>query len=67
VSGFIKILPFWKPFDREFGEVLNKFRVHRDNVEKEANLCHMIEEANSRALVQAEMKGKTSMFNIGQG
>lgn len=43
----------WKPFDRQFGEHLRKFREHRKSVEKEAELSHMIESADTKALIIA--------------
>lgn len=43
----------WKPFERQFGQYIDAFRQHRKNVEKEAGLSHMIEAADSRALVVA--------------
>ena len=45
----------WKPFDQQFAEQLTKFRDHRRNVEKEADIAHMSEEAESRALVRLRM------------
>ena len=41
----------WKPFERQFGGHIEQFRQHRKNVEKEAGLAHMIEAADSRAVV----------------
>ena len=41
----------WKPFERQFGGQIERFRQHRKNVEKEAGLAHMIEAADSRAVV----------------
>lgn len=46
----------WKPFERQFGQYIEGFRQHRKNVEKEAGLSHMIEAADSRALVVANQK-----------
>ena len=46
----------WKPFERQFGQQIEDFRVHLKNVEKEAGLSHMIEAANSRAVVLANNK-----------
>ena len=43
----------WKPFESQFGQQLDNFRNHRKNVEKEAGLSHMVEAADSRALVLA--------------
>ena len=58
----------WKPFDSQFGQQLDNFRNHRKNVEKEAGLSHMLEAAESRALVLANhlqldktKKGKRTM------
>ena len=41
----------WKPFERQFDGQIERFRQHRKNVEKEAGLAHMIEAADSRAVV----------------
>jgi len=38
----------WKPFDAKFGDTIDNFRRHRDVVEKEAELSHMIEAAGER-------------------
>ena len=46
----------WKPFERQFGEQIDAFRVHLKNVEKEARVSHMIEAADSRAVVLANQK-----------
>ncbi|KAI4235659.1 MAG: hypothetical protein LQ349_003012 [Xanthoria aureola] len=46
----------WKPFDRQFGQQIDKFRVHVSNVEKEASLSHKIEASDSRAIVRANQK-----------
>lgn len=46
----------WKPFDRQFGQQIDKFRVHVKNVEKEASLSNMIEASDSRAIVLASQK-----------
>ena len=43
----------WKPFERQFEQQMVSFRLHQKNVEKEAGLSHMIESADSRALVLA--------------
>ena len=43
----------WKPFESQFGQQLDNFRNHRKNVEKEVGLSHMVEAADSRALVLA--------------
>ncbi len=37
----------------QFGDRLRQFREHKKSVEKEAELSHMIESAESRALVLA--------------
>ena len=46
----------WKPFEREFGEIITRFRKHQKSVEQEAGLSHMIEAANSRELVHISQK-----------
>lgn len=46
-AGF-KLL--WKPFDRQFGQHMEEFRIHRKNVDKEAGLSHMVEAADARAV-----------------
>lgn len=43
----------WKTFDREFGGQIEKFRKHQKFVEKEVTTSHMIESADSRAVVLA--------------
>ena len=40
----------WKPFDRQFGQRMDEFRIHRKNVDKEAGLSHMVEAADARAI-----------------
>lgn len=37
--------------EQKFKDAERRFRFHRKNVEKEAELCNMIEAAESRALV----------------
>lgn len=39
--------------DGKFEEAIQRFREHRKIVDKEAQLCHMIEAAETKALVQA--------------
>ena len=46
----------WKPFERQFGQQIEDFRLHVKNVEKQANSCHLIEAAESRAVVLANEK-----------
>ena len=46
-AGF-KLL--WKPFDSQFGQRMDEFRIHRKNVDKEAGLSHMVEAADARAV-----------------
>lgn len=46
----------WKPFERQFGEHIERFRQHRKSVEKEAGLSHMVEAADSRALIKANQQ-----------
>ena len=52
----------WKPFDRNFAEALDRFRIHKKNVEKEAGLSHMIESAEARSLEQANRKGMLALL-----
>ena len=59
----------WKPFERQFGGQIERFRQHRKNVEKEAGLAHMIEAADSRAVVrrnqielEADRQGQYILF-----
>lgn len=48
----------WKPIslDGKFEEAIQRFREHRKIVEKEAETCHMIEAAETKALVEAHKK-----------
>ena len=46
----------WKPFERQFEQQIADFRIHLKNVEKEVDICHMIEAAESRAVVLANRK-----------
>ncbi|KAL8785000.1 MAG: hypothetical protein Q9195_008811 [Heterodermia aff. obscurata] len=55
VSLMIFAKTSWKPFDQQFAQQLTKFRDHRRSVEKEADIAHMLEEADSRALVRLRM------------
>lgn len=50
----------WKPLslDTHFEDAVQRFREHKKTVEKEAVACHMIEAAESRALVEASLKLK---------
>ena len=59
----------WKPFERQFGGHIERFRQHRKNVEKEAGLAHMIEAADSRAVVlhnqmqlEADRQGQHALY-----
>lgn len=36
----------WKPFDEEFGNRIDKFRIHSERVDMEAQIAHMVEQAN---------------------
>src|ERR1700730_1062244 len=63
----------WKPLslNAEFDDAIQRFRAHRKIVEKEAEACHMIEAAETRALVEAnrkldeiERKGKKSSQSL---
>ena len=44
----------WKPFEQQFGKVIDGFRAHVKNVQKEVSLSHMVEASDSRALVRAQ-------------
>lgn len=44
----------WKPFERHFGSHLDAFQRHQDEMEKNVSLSHMIEAANSRALIRSD-------------
>ena len=46
----------WKPFERQFGQHIDNFRTHLKNVDKEAGLSHMIEAADSRAVILANQR-----------
>ena len=43
----------WKSFEAQFGQHLTAFRTHSKNAETEANLSHMVESADARALALA--------------
>ena len=62
----------WKPFERQFGGQIERFRQHRKNVEKEAGLAHMVEAADSRAVVlynqmqlEADRQGQCIVLTAG--
>ena len=42
----------WKPFERQFGSYIDAFRRHQAELEKNGSLSHMIESADSRALIR---------------
>lgn len=44
----------WKPFERQFGSHMDAFRRHQKEMEKEVSLSHMIEAADSRALIRSD-------------
>ena len=46
----------WKPFEQQFGQEMDSFRAHVKNIEKEAGLSHMIEEADSRTIILANQQ-----------
>ena len=46
----------WKPFEVQFGDQMAAFRQHQKQVEREAGLSHMIEAADSRAVVLANQQ-----------
>ena len=43
----------WKPFERQFGSHMDAFRRHQEDMEKNVSLSHMIEAADSRALIRS--------------
>lgn len=43
----------WKPFERHFGSHIDAFRRHQKDMEKNVSLSHMIEAADSRALIRS--------------
>ena len=43
----------WKPFERQFGSHIETFRHHQEDMEKDVLLSHMIEAADSRALIRS--------------
>lgn len=43
----------WKPFKRQFGSHMDAFRRHQEETEKNVPLSHMIEAADSRALIRS--------------
>ena len=49
--SLLKLL--WKPFDSQFGSRLQAFRDHMDTTQKEVSTSHMIEAADSRALIRS--------------
>ncbi|KAL8992330.1 MAG: hypothetical protein Q9169_007181 [Polycauliona sp. 2 TL-2023] len=46
----------WKPFERQFGQRIDNFRLHAKSVDKEASMSHMIEASDSRAVVRANRR-----------
>lgn len=60
----------WKPFDEQFGDVLDKFRRHRRLAEEEARLAEMIESAQERAEASKERvksSAERDLAGIGRG
>lgn len=55
VSLMIFAKTSWRSFNQEFAQQLENFQNHRRSVEKEAELAHMSEEAESRALIRHRM------------
>lgn len=43
----------WKPFERQFDSHIDRFRRHQLEMEKEVLLSHMIEAADSRAVIRS--------------
>ena len=46
----------WKPFERQFGSHIDAFRRHQEELEKNVSLSHMIEAADSRAMIRSNQK-----------
>ena len=44
----------WKPFKRQFGSQMDAFRKHQKQIEKDVSLSHMIEAADSRAMIRSD-------------
>ena len=44
----------WKPFERHFGSHIDTFRRHQEEMEKNVLVSHMIEAADSRALMRSD-------------
>lgn len=51
-KAYIKAL--WRPFDQQFGEVVQSFQKHTKNVENKALVAHMIEADIARQERQLE-------------
>ncbi len=45
----------WQTFDQKFESSLNQLRKHAKNVEEEAHVAHMIEEANASNDIKAQL------------
>jgi hypothetical protein len=58
ISAAAKMLlkSLWKDFNKDFDEFLEIFRRHKENVDEEANLCHIVEAAEERHDQQAETR-----------
>lgn len=48
----IAISLLWKPFDQQFGGLIDEFHARRKAIEKEAGLSHMIEAGDARSIQQ---------------
>ena len=44
----------WRSFERQFGELIQRFTKHQSQVEREVQTSHMIESAESRSLVRCD-------------
>ena len=71
VNSKIALKLAWKPFDKQFGNILDDFRHHRKSVESEATVASMIEDANARALelanrlqLEKEKQGWKTFLNL---
>ncbi|KAK6359991.1 hypothetical protein TWF696_001112 [Orbilia brochopaga] len=54
----------WKPFEKQFGDIMDRFRRHKENVEREAMLSHMIESSEERKAQADERKLQKAERNL---
>ncbi|EPS38865.1 hypothetical protein H072_7365 [Dactylellina haptotyla CBS 200.50] len=63
-SAKLAIKLIWKLFEKQFGDVMDRFRRHKANVEKEAGLSHMIEASRERQAQEDERRLQQSERSI---